>query len=160
MTELCWLFYPPRALCPRGLGLVSARNRPPGPFLFRAAAGAARRRERRGGRGAGAPWDAASALLFPPQARRQHVAAAGVAGRAVRGCGGPVPSGRWGSGSSSPAERPERLSGRGTALGAAPGRGGADGAERLAAHARPCPLALGLLFGRKNMSSGTACSRK
>lgn len=35
----------------------------------------------------GAPWGAASAVLFPPQARRQHVAATGMAGRAGWGVG-------------------------------------------------------------------------
>ncbi|XP_058719732.1 single-stranded DNA-binding protein-like isoform X1 [Poecile atricapillus] len=88
--EFCWVWFfsPPRAVCPRWAPL------PPGPGpRFRpelgpvpALSSSARPRAQRGagtaaeGGGAGAPWGAASALLFPPQARRQHVAATGVAG--------------------------------------------------------------------------------
>lgn len=97
--------------------------------------------ERCGGRGVGrrgrarAPWGAASALLFPPQDRRQHVATTGVAGRAVRGRGG--------------ARGQPRLSGHGAALGRCPGkgRGGQSRAPRSPRSALPTGSALGERVG-------------
>lgn len=146
--------------CP-ALWRVSARNPRPGPFLFRAAGA------QRGGSGAeGAGSGLPGALLQPcfslqVRARRQHVAATGVAGRAVRGRAGPVPSGRR-------RLRPLCPAGKaGAALrtrNSAPGRGGADRAQRpepSAGRARWAGApALGLPLGRKSVSSGTTCSGK
>lgn len=84
---------PPQHGRRRKRGGVSARTlfdqAPAVPFRFRGAAGAEagevpRARVRGCWRRDGAPFGAASALLFPPQARRRHVAATGVAGRAGR----------------------------------------------------------------------------
>lgn len=90
-------------------GHISARTlfapHPALPFRFRPSAGSAAGEVQRAGRsgegrrggggdrggssgGTGYISSAVSALLFPPQARRRHVAATGVAGRAVRGRGG------------------------------------------------------------------------
>lgn len=118
---------------------------------------------------------AASALLFPPQARRQHVAATGVAGRAVRGWGGARAAAvaergpRGGEGAAvaageqqlqplCPAERLAATLRPWNSARPLP-REGAGRTERPGALARPCPLAgalaLGLPLGRNSVSALT-----